>query len=84
MAKRKRLYKKNALTASTFKGGKAVMDEELMESVHVQRGRLHLRISVGVAGSIEIHSTSGRMTLEALDRDRIIIRKARREPAGGI
>ena len=90
MAKGKRLYKKNALTVSTFKGNvrhpdiKPPMLEELMESVHVQRGRHALRITPGPAGSIEIRSTSGRIILEPLGRDHFLVRKARKEPGGGV
>lgn len=87
----KRLYKdKNALTVSTFKGNerhpdiKPPMLEELMESVHVQRHRLHLMIRPGPAGTIEILSAGGRVTLEAIGPNRFLIRKARKEPGGGI
>jgi len=91
MAKRKRLYKdKNALTVSTFKGHEThsgmepPLHEELMASVHVVRGRHALRITPGPAGSIEIRSTSGRIILEPLGIDHFLVRKARKEPGGGV
>lgn len=87
----KRLYKdKNSLTVTTFKGNERHPDiepplhEELMESVHVQRHRLHLMLRTGPDGSIEITSAAGRVTLEAIGPNRFLIRKARKAPGGGV